>query len=284
VIELGILGAAAVGWPAQPEPRPVRDLLKQVCPRAPRRVNRYIELALLGAWQCAAGRALQTDCALWLGSGRGYAGDTANLLESVLIRGEAPMPVEFINVSGNAAGFYVAQLLGLSGRNSTIAAGPASFEAALVLAAAGVAARGGQALVGGVDECAYPLAHHRVRLGLGEEAVVGEGSSWLLLAAGQEECEARLRLHRPVDNPKAVFAGDGETWLSVGSGIDAAARRELLADWRGGVFDTSAESGAYDSNAGFTLARFVASKPGRRLVHVSAESAGRYRLIEVEVG
>mgnify|MGYP001367781485 FL=1 len=272
MIELEVMSAAAVGWPAEGEPPSVRALLKRVCAKAPRRLNRFTELALLGACQCAQGRALRPDCAVWLASGRGYAADTTALVEAVTLRREPPMPVEFINVSGNTAGFYIAQLLGLNGRSGSVAAGAASFEAGLALATAGLTVHGGQALVGGVDE--RPPADGA--------APPGEGSSWLLLQAAGRGGLARLRLHRPVDDPRAVLAAADADWLSLGASIDAEQRRALLAGWRGQALDADALCGRYPSNAAYALAWFIERRPGQRLLHLSADRHGRYRPIELE--
>ncbi|HET6724405.1 MAG TPA: hypothetical protein VFH85_00165, partial [Gammaproteobacteria bacterium] len=52
------------------EPPPsLTNALRESCRNVPRRVDRFIQLALLGSARCAAGRALRHDCGIYLGSG-----------------------------------------------------------------------------------------------------------------------------------------------------------------------------------------------------------------------
>ena len=94
------------------------------------------------------------------------------------------MPLEFLNVPNNMAGFYVAQGLGLQSANLTIAHRAFPFETALDIAIFRLASSGkknSRALVGGVEECAYPLDQHRQRMQLAMDTPLAEGSSWLYL-------------------------------------------------------------------------------------------------------
>lgn len=178
---LPIRAAGGIAFAAAEAPADVRAALKAVCPQAPRRLSRFIELNLAGALRAVAAQPLPATTPIWLATGQGYVASTATLLRGLQRDGEAPMPVHFINVSGNAAGFYLAQLLGLSGPALALSSRPFAFESALELAARELLLTGGVGLVGGVDECAWPLAEHRERLGVPAGRPLGEGSHWLLL-------------------------------------------------------------------------------------------------------
>jgi hypothetical protein len=271
----------ALAYTAPESPRLLREELKRLCPQAPRRLNRFTELALLGAVGCVrrAGSELPPECRLYLGTGRGYADDTARLVETV-VAGEPPMPVDFINVSGSSTGFYLAQVLGLSGCNTAVAAGALSFEAALDLAWTALAREPGLALVGGVDDAAYPLSVHRARLGLAPEAPVAEVSSWLLLDSRAGTSGPALAEPRHFSDFAAVMTAVAEVGfdgLSLGGGLSATERAALAG--RRCLPDLGC--GHADTIAAFTLARRLDGLPDDVLLHVSGDGAGGYYVLEV---
>lgn len=156
--------------------------LKPLCREPFRRIDRFIQLSLLGTARCVAGHALATDCGLYLGSGLGPMSNNISTQEQLIRDRLIPKPFNFINTLGNSAGYYVAKNLGLSGQNLFISRRGASFQA--VLEAALVDLQAGalsQALVGVVEEVTLPLAEHRRRQGLAADTSVAEGSHWLLL-------------------------------------------------------------------------------------------------------
>lgn len=160
----------------------LRPALKQVCRERPRRVDRFIELALLGSGLCVQGRELKPGCGIYLGSGFGPMGSNVAVQEQLLRDKEFPKPFDFMNILGASAGFHVAKNLGLTGQNLFISRRGASLEAALAHVQAdlklGVV---DQALVGVVEEATLPLDQHRQRQGLPTGTPVAEGSHWLLL-------------------------------------------------------------------------------------------------------
>ncbi|MGH8283070.1 MAG: beta-ketoacyl synthase N-terminal-like domain-containing protein, partial [Gammaproteobacteria bacterium] len=152
-----------------------------------RRIDRFIQLALLGSARCADGHALRSDCGIYLGSGLGPMSNNIVVQEQLVRDREIPKPFNFINTLGSAAGFYVARNLGLSGRNLFISRRGASLEAALSVAMSGMALGvTQQALVGVVEEATLPLAAHRLRQGLPEDQPLAEGSHWLLLQSDMD--------------------------------------------------------------------------------------------------
>lgn len=164
---------------------PLAAELKQVCRENFRRVDRFIELALLGSGRCVDGHTLATDCGLYLGSGLGTMSSIIASQEQLLRDREVPTPFNFINTLGNSAGYYVARNLALTGQNLFLSRRGASLPAALTAAwldlELGVVR---QALVGVVEEATLPLEEHRRRQGLAAGTPVAEGSHWLLLEKG----------------------------------------------------------------------------------------------------
>jgi len=161
----------------------IRDLYG----RRVRRIDRYIELCLLGALRCAQERSLQAETGLFLASQNSALGSVIAVLESIFDEHYPPEPFDFVNTLGNSACFYVAQLLGLSGKSIALSREGFSFEAGLQHALLDL--RSGQlqtALVGCVDEALLPLSPHRARITCDKERLIegplGENSSWLLLS------------------------------------------------------------------------------------------------------
>lgn len=151
----------------------------------PRRVSRYTELALLGVQNCTKGQYnIPENCAVYLSSIQGQIAQSAELLRKIIEEKDDIMPISFINVSSNMAGFSIAQVLNLSGRNNAITNKELAFEIALEMALIDLMMGAvPMALVGVVEECSYPLTEHQKRLGLDSNALLSEGSAWLLLSA-----------------------------------------------------------------------------------------------------
>jgi len=90
--------------------------IKQLIPNAPRRINRCIQVSLLGAMDCIKGHSGKS-VDVFLCSPSISISVMRDLLESVLIKNEQPKPISFIHSIGNAATFYVSQQLALFGES-----------------------------------------------------------------------------------------------------------------------------------------------------------------------
>lgn len=169
-------------------PGPLEDLrrpLKRLCREHVRRVDRPIQLAMIGSALCVGERELAPDTGIYLASGLGPVASTAAVQEQMFTQGVFPKPVQFINTLANTAGFYVARNLGLHHQCLFVSRGYASFEAALELARDDLAlGTVSAALVGMIDECTLPLGQHARRLRRRSAQRLAEGSAWLLLLAG----------------------------------------------------------------------------------------------------
>lgn len=157
----------------------LRERLRDEMPTPPRRINRFIRLALIGANRCASNAELPTDTAVYLASEHGPIADTVALMQTLLLDHEPVMPVSFINLATNMAGFHVARTLGLNGRNIAVARHHCGLGAGLELAALDPA---GTVLLGTISEGVWPLHEHRIRCQLPANADLAEGSYWLALA------------------------------------------------------------------------------------------------------
>ena len=255
--------------------------LKTVCERPPRRLNRFIQLALIGAHRCAAGIDGMGDagCDVYLGSGQGNVADTINLLRDIHGARQAPMPFGFINVSSNMAGFYIAQSLGLKGANLAVSRQDSSFEACLELAAA-EAERRPSALVGAVDECAWPLAQHRRRLGVDADTRLGEGSHWLWIDQRNPAPVAEVTWVRRFGSLGAMedaAASHGAQGLTVGYGLVRSGEAASQMAGASRLVEYTGAEPYYETLSAYAVCRFVETAvPGERMVHLNRDAAGGY--------
>lgn len=249
-----------------------------------RRVDRFIQLALVGAARCVGSRELPAGCGVYLASGMGPVDSTAVVQEQMFRHGVLPKPAQFINTLANTAGFYIARNFGLDSQCLFISRGYASFEAALDLACEDlVSRRVPMALVGGVDQCTLPLNAHARRLHHPDAPVLAEGSQWLLLELSPTP---QVRLCE-VDNLlghialaqwlEAQSAEQGWCWQSAALDseaarlVQAAVRRRHWNHWPGPVGESPLRSGS-------VAVRFARSGRGGDLMTINADRPGCYQV------
>ncbi len=279
---LPLLGAVSLNFPATAEPAPLRAQLRAAGIAAPRRVNRLIELALLGAHRCAGGRQLPAQSALFLGVTSGCIDDAAKLVRAVAAN-KPPTPISFINVSSNMAGYYTAASLGLQGENQVVAHAEFPWEATLQLAIIS-----GQAplLIGAAEECVWPLDQHRLRMALPAGQALLESSHWLCADPESTDASTLLRACRTFtdDSQLTSWLQDNplpsHTRLSLaGTTAELPAVVASLPRWR----DT-APAGFSGLRAASQCCEFVASGQTGSLLHLSRGNSGGWAALLIEAG
>ena len=152
-----------------------------------RRIDRFVQLALFGAGECAAGRQLSRECGLYLSSSTGPIGSNLLVQDAIQEAQQLPMPFSFVNTLGTSACYHVAKDLDITGEVVLVARGGGSFTAALACAIADLDSDTvSHALVGAVEECVVPGNRHRAVLQLNNGVAMAEGSHWLLVERGTE--------------------------------------------------------------------------------------------------
>lgn len=111
--------------------------LSAYIPSPPRRIDRLSLLALLGAVPLKP--MLQADSGIYLAATYPARPNMFGLLEAVCVQRQLPKPFEFVNSVSNAAGFHVAQQLGINGPNLFIGAGRQVWSDLLDLASCDLA-------------------------------------------------------------------------------------------------------------------------------------------------
>jgi len=252
-----------------------------------RRIDHYIELCLAGGLSCVAKRSLPADTGIYLATLCGAVATSAAAMQSIFASGESPKPLHFVNTLGNSAGFYLTQLLGVTGNLVVVSQEQFSFESALLHAWMDLqAGRVSCALVGAFDEVVLPLERHAQRLQMEGAQWFTEGSHWLLLVPDGEG-EAGVRVHCPVyaEDPPAL-----QEWLRQQAPVQVRAGFDPSPDEREWLPVSSVHSvGGKDVAfhgvfSAATLTGLVADlqESGGRGIHVMRDKAGRYCAVSVE--
>ncbi len=177
----------------------LKQQVADLCGERIRRIDRFIELCLLGALNCVGQRQLPATTATYLASRCGAVQTPSQAMASIFADHQLPKPLHFVNTLGNTAGFYLTRALGISGQTLVLAQESLSFEAALFQAVLDLQTDVvGTVLVGGVDEVTLPVSAQARRLDAPGAQRLLEGSHWLLLTADEgAEAAPCARVDRP---------------------------------------------------------------------------------------
>lgn len=268
----------------------LRAEVNAVCGERFRRIDRFIQLCLLGAARCAAGTCLDGKTGLYIGSRFAAICNTIKVQEQMFIHGQIPKPANFINTLSNSAGYYVARNLNVQGKNIFVSRANASLEAVLELARLDL--QNGtieQALIGVVDEGAPVQAHHCQRMGIAEDTALGEGSHWFLLRRHSktngvenenalatitdvqvlpDESSLRVWLDRQVAQHANTFIYNDPLKPAV---FNSAAFN--IAEWGLPLYEPTLDY--YPSRTGGALIRFIQEKKKAALITLCTDEAGR---------
>lgn len=275
----------------------LRDRLAAVCAKRPRRIDRFIELSLLGSGLCVANMPLGIDVddqtALYISSGLASMSNVVKVQQQIFVHGEPPKPASFINTLSNSAGYHVARNLGMTGKNIFVSRQNSSFEAILQLAALDFATgASAAALLGVVDECPSPLANQRQRMRLEEGAPLAEGSHWFLLQPASQTIS-------PATSPPPLAsistphtlpgAGQVAQWLGSqsledcslhlrGDGLQSTECAILLAK----LPRFAAPLGHYGARSAGIASRFITTGEHASLVSINEDKIGRFHVMRID--
>ena len=184
-----------------------------------RRGNRFILLSLLGARQCIQQRSLEADTAVYLTTEHGNLGETAAVLDEIYTAHSLPKPFGFINTMSGTAAFYLAQNLGIRGRNIIVSSQHVSFERGLELLKMDFALGAERsALIGGVDEASLSGEERRGLEQRGWRMV--DGSGWFYVKSEKEGACGAFRENRSFRDGPSMMRWIKETgWIIRGCGF-----------------------------------------------------------------
>jgi len=127
-----VIAASEVHGLASTDDKQLKTALGQWLDSPPRRIDRLILQCLLAAAPLKA--QVRSNCGLYLASAHPARATMGALLEAVCVQHKQPKPFEFVNSVSNAAGFHIAQQLGIDGPNLFIGAGEQVWPQLLSLA------------------------------------------------------------------------------------------------------------------------------------------------------
>lgn len=263
--------------PVHDEPPALKPLVREVLGQPVRRIDRFIELALIGAGRCVGGEWLPRGTGVYTSSARGDLQVTLDVVEPLFREGQVPKPLSFVNTVSNATNFYVARHFELEGPSNSVSHLRFAFESALELAVMDMeTGRIDSALVGSVDVVTAPVTEHRQRLGLTEDTVVAEGSHWAWLRVGKRPAGALAQLltvrqfGRPAEFTDWLAATplprDTSLLVSDSAPLDDIESRAGLA-----LCAPAPGPGYYGSRSGAALGEFLRRFQEEYLLHVNVE-------------
>ena len=253
-----------------------------------RRVNRFILLTLLGARQCINAHTLDGDTAIYLTTEHGILGETADVLDEIYAISSLPKPFGFINTMSNTAAFYLAQNLGIRGRNITMSSQQLSFERGLELLKVDFA--GGverSALIGGVDEASLSQKTMEDHADRGWRMM--NGSGWFYVKRERDGACGAFTAIRSFGSGTSCMRWISEKErssvdvVSFGALIvdeEAASLRKILKP--AAEFDYLSDYGYCGSATACGISMFVKLFPGKTLLHINRDQRGNYVVVEVE--
>ena len=263
----------------------VKGTLKKATGNPFRRTDRYIQLALLGAYRTVGDTKLEPETALYMASGQGDLAVFTRLRDQQHVLKQPPRPVDFINSLSNTAGFYTAQLLNLHGRNLNLTQHGFVVHMTLLLAQNDLQIGAqNQVLVGGVDELLEPVSFTRKLLGICGDQAMGEGSNWMLLNNRREGAMASLDIVREAMSLSEVksYLGGVQKAVKVAFGLrcSEATVSALLETEALERFRYESECGFYETAALYALIRFIEEGEGELIFIEQFEEL--FRLISVQ--
>ena len=261
--------------------------VKASCGKHIRRVDRFTQLALIGAHRCRQDITVEHPCGLYLSSGDGPQTNTIDSLQTTFLDRQPLMPLNFVNMVSNAAAFYVAQSLAVDGANIFVSSPSFALDKALQLAELDLLDGSiRQALVGCVDECAAPLYLQRDLLGLAKDAPVGEGSYWFLVGASADNALAVIRKNLYLPDWQAVqqvLAEHANTdyCFAAGHGLQTE-HRSWLQGLTGEFWPYTDALARHNACTGFAVDGFLQQRPEKQLLHIDRSNEGHFSLLLIE--
>ena len=262
----------------------IKAALKTATGKVFRRTDRYIQLALLGAY--GHKENIKLDSALFIASGEGNLSVFNRLRNQRFIDQQPPRPVDFINSLSNTAGFYVAQYLNLNGKNLFLSHHGFPVQMALLLAENDLKLKKQkQILLGGVDELLEPVAYTKKFLGICDDTNLGEGSNWLAVTMQEDGAAASVETMAEELSRDEVFdlisSLDTKSQVAFGMRTSTEDITAFMESAQCSRFDYESTCGYYETVPFYVMRHFVEQERGQ-LVFIDCFEE-RYRVMILRV-
>lgn len=199
---------------------PLKKILKKLAGKSIRRIDRFTQLALIGAFSCknngkysrndscgdSGNDGFKESCnesrednskethelpartGLFLSSASSSLENIASVLDELYRQQRFPSPFKFVNTVGNSANFHVSQQLNLQANSIYLAKSNFALESSFKLAQIDIEqGRIDSALIGLIVEAATPIDTHRAIKGLESDTPLIESSVWFLVGTDLNE-------------------------------------------------------------------------------------------------
>lgn len=262
-----------------------------------RRVSKFVLLALIGACSCAARRSLEQDTAVYLTTENGNLADTETVLSQIYRRHSLPMPFNFINTMANTASFYIAQGLGLCGRNISVSSQNLSFERGMELLKTDMDLKFVRhALIGAVDEATASSSHIAASSGISNAQVNQiDRSCWLHVTSEREGAIGEVTAIRSFKGQDDAVRWLGkspdvlspDTVISFGSAMGPAekgmwlTRVQAITSRPAREFDYVEYSGNYNVTTACGVALFLNAFSASKMLHINKNFSDQYVILQV---
>jgi len=270
---------------AQPD---LKDRVQESCRGRYRRIDRFTQLALLGAAECAGSKTLDSQTSLYIATGKGSAGLQIKMQESIVADREPAKPIQFINAVSNSVNFYVMQELGLNGQSLLVSRELHAFEAVLSLLGTDPALLSDStAILGMVDEITHPLKDQRARLSLPDDTAMGEGSHWFLCAAQKSEhtLATLTENHMFANLAQAIAWLDSlskQTELYFGHGLTTEEQEQCMRAAATGSTQLQTAEQYWDGRTAGAIMAYMQQPRRPQLVTLSSDGEGRCHTLRLE--
>ena len=164
----------------------VKKALKQEYKADTRRQDKFIHLALYGAYRLKESCSLERNDELYITSGVGNMDIAQKANEEVKIKGEVLRPFDFINMLGNTTSYYVANALGVKGKNIFAISNNFTYINTLISLYASLHSSKRDAVLGSVDLVPKPALMLNRVLGLSPQTKLLSASSYQKLSLNAE--------------------------------------------------------------------------------------------------
>ncbi len=268
------------------QPTDLKSELKALSGKLYRRIDHFIQLAIIGAHKAVAESEPASQTALYMTSGQGDMMVFDRVRRQRYFEKRLSKPVDFVNLSSNTAGFYVVSHLGLNGKNLFLQDHHFPVQMTMLLAQNDINLRREKAiLVGGVDEWIPKPELARKLLGVDETTVLGEGSNWMLIDgevkgaiasfAMEPKALDKVQLHRLLSS---VEAGTFLAFSSRFSDDEVVEVMALNKSCKRYLYEVSCAY--YETLPLYVLNRFLTREQGK-LIHIDI-SQERYMVMSVD--
>jgi len=170
-----------------------KTLLKEKEPKAFRRTDNFIKLALLGAAHIKETATFDKSASLYLTSGEGNLAVFNRVRNHRFVENLLPKPIDFINLLSNTASFYVAQYLKIEGKNLFLSHQKFPVSSTLIMTQMEIeTSNAKEIIVGALDEQIEPLSLSKKFLGHRDNTPLADAYSYIYFSSVKTDALASL--------------------------------------------------------------------------------------------